>query len=220
MKKLFSIMLLIVLICTTVCVMASAEDYAIVIEREGEVFKDVPINVDVKLIGTNAPAKQKVRVKVDVSGPSVPKLIAKDSLQTEIDIAQIGYWGPEEGFAVGGTFTNTTPVTATFSEAGLYEIKLSLIDLTDSSVITTSETSIYVYRDQAELDEILGQQNTVNTSNTANTSNNQTNAVNNELSEIPQTGPTFGEYAFYGVILVVLLGAGYFMIRNYKIRQG
>lgn len=214
MKKVIMSSLFFILLCTSICVWASAEDYTIAFDAPKSIFKDVPVKVDVKLIGNNAPAKQKVRVKVDISGPATPKLMATDSEGHELDIAKIGYWGPENGFSVGGTFTNTTPVTATFSQAGLYEIKLSLIDLTDGSTITTTNSNIYTYRDQAELDEILASQNKVN--NTTNTGNN---IVNNEITEIPQTGPSFNQYLIYGLILTVIIVVAYGIIRNYRIRQ-
>lgn len=214
MKKAFLVSVALILLCTSICVWASAEDYTIAFDAPKSVFKNVPVNVDVKLIGTDAPAKEKVRVKVDISGPATPKLMATDSAGTEWDIAEIGYWGPETGFAVGGTFTNTTPVKATFSEAGLYEIKLSLIDLTDGSTITSNNSDVYVYKDQAELDEILAAQNKVN-----NTTNVENNVINNEPTEIPTTGPSFGQYLLYGAILTVMIAVAYGIIRNYRIHQ-
>ena len=214
MKRLILASVALILLCTSICVFASAEDYTIAFDAPKSVFKDVPVNVDVKLIGTDAPPKEKVRVKVDISGPATPKLMATDSEGHEWDIAQIGYWGPETGFAVGGTFTNTTPVKATFSEAGLYEIKLSLIDLTDGSTITTNNSDVYVYKDQAELDEILAAQNKIN-----NTTNVANNVVNNEPTEIPQTGPSFSQYLLYGAILTVMIAVAYGIIRNYRIHQ-
>lgn len=213
MKKVFLASVALIILCTSICVFASAEDYTISFDTPKSVFKDVPVSVDVKLIGNDAPPKEKVRVKVDVSGPATPKLMATDSEENEWDIAQIGYWGPQTGFAVGGTFTNTTPVTATFSEAGLYEIKISLIDLTDGSTITSSNSDLYVYKDQAELDEILAAQNNVNTTNVMN------NVVSNEPTEIPQTGPSFSQYLLYGAILTVMIAVAYGIIRSYRIHQ-
>ncbi len=186
-------------------VLASGEDYTLFIDYNQNVFKDVPIKADVKLIGDNAPARSNVRVDVDVSGPAIPKLMATDSAGQEIDIAQVGYWGPEKGFAVGGTFTNITPVTATFSEAGLYEIKLSLINVTDSSVITDSTTNIYVYKDQEELDAATNQTNNI-------VSNNN----NNIIEQLPQTGRSISEYVIYIVATIAIIISGYIFIRKNK----
>ena len=230
MKKIVLISLSLVLLCASIYVMASAEDYVLTFDNERNVFKGVPVNVDVKLIGNEAPVKTNVRVKVDISGPATPTLMATDSSGVEHDIAQLGYWGPDEGFAVGGTFTNTTPVTATFPEAGLYEITLSLIDLTDnntsrSSVITSTVSNVYVYNDQAELDQILGAQNQINnittaTNNVANNTNatNNTMNTNNALSSIPQTGPSINQYLLYGALLTVIIAISYGIIKKSRIR--
>lgn len=207
MKRIFlTITILLVLLLGSYCIVrASAEDYTLFIDYNQNVFKGVPVRADVKLIGNNAPAYANVRVKVDIAGPGKPKLMATDSAGQEWDIAEIGYWGPPTGFAVGGTFTNTTPVTATFPEAGLYEIKLSLINVTDSSVIADSTSSIYVYRDQAELDE----------ANNQTPDNNTTNETdNNAIEKLPQTGRSIGEYAIYTFAIVAIIAAGYVFIRK------
>lgn len=229
MKKkciLFSVLAIMLLIGTMV--LASAEDYTLFLDHNLNVFKGVPITTEVKLIGNNAPAYPKVRVKVDISGPATPKLMATDSEGNEWDIAQIGYWGPETGFAVGGTFTNTTPVTATFPEAGLYEITLSLVDVsqptsraTDSNVIASSKESIYVYRDQAELDAILAEQNrVVNNTNVADSNVVGNNMVENApVENLPQTGTSIAEYAIYTGIIFVICLVGYAIIKNYRIKM-
>ena len=194
-------------------IFASAEDYTIVMDTNYNILKNVPIQTDVKLIGNNAPAYTNVRVKVDVSGPGTPTLMATDSEGTQWDIAELGYWGPPDGFAVGGTFTNTTPVTATFPEGGLYEFTLSLVNVTDGSTITSTKESIYVYRDQQELDDVLEGQNQVN-----NTTTNVVENTDNVVENLPQTGTSITEYAIYAAIIVAICMAGYFIIRNYKIK--
>lgn len=206
MKKVFFSTICMFLFILGVCsiVLASGEDYTLFVDYNQNVFKGVPVQTDVKLIGDNAPAYTNVRVKVEIAGPSTPTLMATDSEGQQWDIAQIGYWGPSEGFAVGGTFTNTTPVTATFPEAGLYEIKLSLINVTDNSVITDSTTSIYVYKDQAELDEITNQ-----------TQGNDTTS-NNIIEELPKTGRSITEYATYIFVTIAIIFAGYVFIKKNK----
>lgn len=159
--------------------------------------------------------------------------MATDSAGQQFDIAQLGYWGPDAGFAVGGTFTNTTPVTATFPEAGLYEIKLSLVDVSQSNatrdpatsnIITESTTNIYVYRDQAEFDEINnsdGNQtgNSTTNNNTQTPSNNTltntvTNENNNAIEKLPQTGRSITEYVIYTFATITLIVVGYVFIRK------
>ena len=226
-KRGILILLAIIIAISGGIVLASAEDYTLFIDTSQNVLKNVPVKTDVKLIGNNAPAYQNVRIKVDVSGPGTPKLMATDSENIEWDIAQIGYWGPPEGFAVGGTFTNTTPVTATFPESGLYEIELWLINVTDGKTITSSKESIYVYKDQQELDDVLAGQNKVNnivgnTSNIANSTNitNTNSQVNtNVVENLPQTGTSIGEYMTYAGIIVSICLVGYFITRNYRIKS-
>ena len=205
MKKLFCVVSIIfILLLGSYCLAADEDEYTLLIDYSQEVFKDVPIQADVKLIGSNATPYTTVRVKVDISGPSVPKLMATDSAGQQWDIAQLGYWGPPEGFAVGGTFTNTTPVTATFKEAGLYEIKLSLVNVADSTVIADSTTSIYVYNDESELNTVTNQ---IPTNNSVS---------NNIIAELPQTGRSITEYIIYTFAMIAIIVAGYVLIRKNK----
>lgn len=225
MKKTMWLFLVIaVMVITGTLVFASGEDYDLFIDYNENVFKGVPVQADVKLVGNEAPPYTNVRVKVDISGPATPTVMATDSLGNELDIAQLGYWGPDAGFAVGGTFTNTTPVTATFPEEGLYEITLSLINVTDGSTIATSTESIYVYRDQAELDDVLNSQNQIANNVVENTAGNSVgnnimnNATSNAVPSIPQTGTSFAEYAVYAGIILAICLVGYVITRNYRIK--
>ena len=133
-----------VLICCLLIAFATysyaADGYTFGLEYEGTIKVNEAKNAKVQLIGTNGPTYTNVRIKVDIQGPSTPKLLATDSAGNEYDIAQLGYWGPDAGFAVQGTFTNVTPVTATFDKAGEYTITLSLIDVsanTNNAIITS-----------------------------------------------------------------------------------
>lgn len=92
------------------------------------------------LKGENATVYTNVRLKVDIEGPATPKLLATDSNQIEHDIAKLGYWGPDEGFQVGLTFENNTPIKATFPKAGTYEITISLVDVSNSETVIVKET--------------------------------------------------------------------------------
>ena len=92
------------------------------------------------LKGENATVYTNVRLKVDIEGPATPQLLATDSNQIEHDIAKLGYWGPDEGFQVGLTFENNTPIKATFPKAGTYEITISLVDVNNSEAVIVTET--------------------------------------------------------------------------------
>lgn len=86
---------------------------------------------------------------------------------------------------MGGDFTNTTPVKATFAEAGTYTITLSLINLENSSAITQKSFPIEVAEDNM-------------------TSNNP--GINNEVvEELPKTGVSVIEYILIFSILLITL---------------
>lgn len=207
MKKVLCMLLTLAMIFALDCIVMAEDDaYTLTIDYTGNVFKNVPIQTDVKLIGQEATPYSNVRVKVDISGPATPTLKATDSAGTEYDIAQLGYWGPDAGFAVGGTFTNTTPVTATFPEAGLYEIAMSLVNVTDSSIITQTNQSVYVYEDEDEL----------NAANNQVTNETNTSGEANAIPELPKTGRSFSEYVSLIAILLVITACGYWVIRKNK----
>ena len=210
MKKRIVISLLVVGLLCCFSVVYASQEYSFDLQYTGSVLKNVEKDANVMLIGDNAPLYQKVRIKVDVEGPGTPNIMAKDTNEMEIDIAKEGFWGPAEGFAVQGTFTNTTPVKVTFPEAGKYEITLSLVDVSNANnVIVTQSYTIDV------LEEVPDH----------NTTNEITNVVMNEVNEmsnnanieeLPTTGTTIWEYMLYTVIVAVILGAGYMVIRRKK----
>lgn len=211
MKKVLCMLLVLAVILTLDClVMAQDDEYSLTIDYNGNAFKNVPIQTNVNLIGKDATPYSNVRVKVDVSGPATPIVKATDSAGTEYDIGQLGYWGPESGFAVGGTFTNTTPVTVTFPEAGLYEMVISLVNVQDSSIITQANGSVYVYEDEDELNAANNQIN-----NDIIDMNNTT-GMENAILELPKTGRSFGDYASLIAILFIITACGYWVIKKNK----
>ena len=164
---------------------------------EGEIKKNEPKNGSVTLSGENATPYTNVRIKVDlISGPATPTILATDSSGISYNIAEIGYWGPESGFAVGGTFVNETPITATFPEAGTYVSRLSLIDLNNSdAVITSKEFTVIVTEEQVV--EI-------------------NNVINNVIEEIPETGTSIWTYLIFATILVLIILCGRKIINKNK----
>ena len=129
-------------------------------------------------------------MKVDVSGPSTPKLIAKDTNNLEFDLAQTGYWGPDQGFPVAGTFENETPIKATFNVAGTYTIKLSLVNMQASEAEIISKTyTIEVLEDATNVNEI----------------EEEPTVDNNTVDKLPQTGTSVIEYIAYITIILALI---------------
>ena len=167
------------------------------LEFELKYYGDVVINetkdASVILRGTNATTYSNVRVKVEVSGPGTPKLIAKDTNNLEFDLAQTGYWGPDQGFPVAGTFENETPIKATFNVAGTYTIKLSLVNMQASEAEIISKTyTIEVLEDATNVNEIE-EEPTVD------------NNTENEVDKLPQTGTGIIEYIAYITIILALI---------------
>ena len=155
------------------------------------------------MVGVNGPLYTNVQIHVKITGPATPKLLATDSNGVEHDIAQIGYWGPTDGFAIQGDFTNTTPIKATFTEAGTYTIELILVDLANSNaVITSKEFTI----------DVLSEETPVVNNTVTNVSNNTT------VEELPKTGTSLGEYITYFFIIgtIFLACTVYFKRRRFN----
>lgn len=174
----------------------AADEYYFDLQYTGAVIKNVEKEANVLLVGTNGTLHSNVQIKVKVTGPATPKLLATDSNGVEHDIAQIGYWGPPSGFAVQGDFTNTTPIKATFTESGIYTIELSLVDLTNSNAVITSKTF------------------------TVDVSDKHTSATNNTtVEELPKTGTSIGEFITYILIFGIIFIASIIYLNRKKIHN-
>ncbi len=180
----------------TTCFAANGYDFEM--NYTGDLIKGQEKAIDMVLIGDGTSSGySKVRIKVEISGPSTPRLLATNSSGSEIDIAQTGYWGADDGVAVPATVRNVTPVRATFDQAGEYRIKLSLINKEAAdAVITTKEIVMTV------------SENTPVNNTVANETTNQVVEnvpTNDEIEELPKTGASVAELIAYGTAVVGLL---------------
>lgn len=201
LKKIVSSLLTLMLILFMGTVYA-ADEYSFDLEYIGKIETNVEKDATVTLTGVNGPAYTNVRIKVDVTGPATPQVYAYDSTGTKYDIVEIGYWGPPDGFAVQGSFTNRTPVKATFPKAGEYSITLSLIDIANSNNVITTRT---IQLEVSDVEE-------------TNTTNPEQNVVeNNEITEIPKTGWSFGEMLILVASILVIGIVGY-LVYNKKLK--
>ncbi len=190
--KIISVTLAILLMISVACYAAIDQTIHFDISYEGEVKVNEEKSTLIILAGENTPVHSNVRVKVDIEGPATPKLLATDSLGTEIDIAEWGYWGPDAGFAIAGTFSNETPVKATFTEAGSYTITLKLLDVQNGNdVLAEKAVTIQVKEDEPAVNEVANE------------------IVNEPASELPKTGTSLVEYVIYAVILIAIIYLGY-----------
>jgi len=198
MKRAFLIITIIfftIVMCITNYSLA-ADEYTFDLQYTGTITKNEEKSANVLLIGQNGTLYSKVRIKVDVTGPATPKILATDSSNVEHNIIEIGYWGPAEGFTVQGDFTNTTPIKATFPEAGKYTVTLSLINLENSnSIIATKSFEVDVLSNDPVVENNIIENNVV------------TNNINN-IEELPKTGISIWEYvlcfAIVGVIISII----------------
>ena len=207
MKKVLSFMLVFSIIFCSANYVFAADEYTFDLQYTGTVVKNVEKDANVLLVGVNGTTYTNVQIKVDISGPATPKLLATDSSGIEYDIAQLGYWGPAAGFAVQGNFTNTTPIKATFTESGQYTITLSLINLTNNNSVITSKVFTI---------DVLSEETPPTTNNTVNNSvtstNNNTN--NNAVGELPKTGTSIGEYLLYFFIIGTIFLVSYIYLNK------
>lgn len=181
----------------------AADEYSFDLQYTGNVIKNVEKNANVLLVGVNGTLYSNVLIKVNITGPATPKLLATDSSGTEYDIAQLGSWGPPSGFAVQGDFTNTTPIRATFTEAGDYTIQLSLVDVTNNdTIITNSVFTINVLEEEP----IIGD-------------NEQPPIEDEEVEELPKTGTSIWEYISYVIVFGTILTFSMIYINKKKIRN-
>lgn len=156
----------------------------------GNIIKNEAKNATVILEGQNATPYTNVRIKVEaISGPATPSIIAYDSAGNAFDITQIGNWGPQSGFAVGGTFRNETPIVATYPEAGTYVSRMSLVDVNNNDqVIASKEFTISVYENNPVAD-----------------TNETNNITNNVVDEIPKTGTSLWVYIVVIVATIAII---------------
>jgi len=203
MKKLLSFITVFAIILCSFNAVFAQDEYSFDLQYTGTVVKNQEKSANVLLVGKSAPVHTNVRIKVDITGPATPKILATDSLGNELDIAQLGYWGPDAGFTVGGDFTNTTPIKATFTEEGSYTITLSLIDVANgNAVITSKGFNIEVFEDTAG-GNTVGGNNIVMDNAISNVLGN--NMTNNTIQELPQTGTSVIDYAMYVMSLTIVL---------------
>lgn len=197
MKKKILLTFMLCLLFLSTVIFAADQGYEFGLNYKGEIIAGEAKAASVTLTGTEAVTYTNVRIKVDfISGPAKPTLIAYDSNGTEFNIAEIGYWGPDAGFAVGGTFTNETPITATYPQAGTYVTRLSLIDVANNNaVITSREFTITVTDPSSTLPE-------------------DSVVADNTIESIPQAGISWWVYVLVIAAVIIVAWAVIHYIQN------
>lgn len=139
-KKLGMMTILVMFFSCFLMVSHAAQGYHFKLEYDGNVVENEAKSGYFSLIGTGATPYTNVRVEVKVTGPATPKILAQGTDGKEFDVVQIGYFGPSAGFAVGGDFTNKTPIRAIYPKAGKYISTIRLIDVKNGNAVIHSES--------------------------------------------------------------------------------
>lgn len=194
-KRVFFIVFVLALAIFATTIYAAGDNFSFAINYTGNIVEGEAKDAVVVLEGTDATVYSNALIKVElVSGPSTPTITAKDTSGVEHNIMELGYWGPPEGFAVGNTFKNETPVVATYSDSGTYVIRLSLIDKNSSDRVIVSQEFTQV----VEAAQALPDNNVTNETNIINDSNNI-------IEEIPQTGTSIWTYLIVVIAVICLI---------------
>lgn len=201
-----AIFLMIFALFTSTCFAANGYDFEINFTGEIKVNEEKAGSVVLVGDGTGTDYTN-VRVKVDITGPSTPKLLAQDTNGTQIDIAQVGYWGPEAGFPITKSVRNETPMKAIFDKAGEYKITVSLIDKTNADAVITSKEVTLDVKEDTPVNQVTNQINNV-------VANEIVNNVTGDIEELPKTGASVSEIILYTIAIVGIFMFAIFRIRN------
>ncbi|HHW24507.1 MAG TPA: hypothetical protein GXX22_03510 [Clostridiales bacterium] len=99
---------------------------------------DVTIEPDV--VGYRGYDRVLFIVEIQKPEGATVNLLAVDSKGKQFDVAQLGYWGPPNGFSIDKDYIATTAFSVKFSDAGEYTISFSLVDLDDDENVLASKT--------------------------------------------------------------------------------
>ena len=202
-KILFIFILCLMMLCTVI--FAADQGYKFKLSYEGQIIAGEEKSATVTLTGTEATPYTNVQVKSEhISGPAKAQVFAYDANGNKFDLSETGEWGPTSGFAVGGTFTNETPITVIYPQAGTYVSRLSLVDLSNNNqVITSKEFTVTVVDDEADAPA-----NNVIINTPANT------VANNTIEKIPQAGISWWVYIIVIAAVIVAMWALITFVKN------
>lgn len=171
----------------------------------GDLVKEQEKAMDMVLVGDGTSSGySKVRIKIEVAGPSTPKLLASDG-GNEVDLVTTGYFGDAAGFAVPATVRNVTPIRATFDKEGEYKITLSLIDKDNADAVLTTKEIVMTVAENAPVNNTVANE-------VANLVENI--PTNDTVEELPKTGASIPELIAYVTAIVGLVLFAMYRMRN------
>ncbi len=193
-------------------------DYEISLDYSGNIIVDE--EKEMQLVTESSMGRYYDHVKLTIEVVSKPsdnatvELTAITSESQEVDLIQDG-WGDPDGYELGGqNVRQELNITGVFSEAGEYQLKVTLLDKDDSdSVIASKDITLNVQTVTVEDDNTQEDNETVeDTTDNENATDNTT--TEDDLPEsLPKTGMT--QYA-YIITIITVLGAGYISLKNNK----
>ena len=104
MKKILSLLLIFMIVICFISPVFAVDGYSFDLQYTGTIVKNQAKDAKVLLIGVNAPAYTNVIIKVDITGPATPTILATDNTGTEHDIAQLRILGTNSRFFCSGRF--------------------------------------------------------------------------------------------------------------------
>lgn len=116
--------------------------YQFQVEDVSQVTVNQQTNIDVTLKATDIRSEgyDKVLIRVDATNKDNLELKATDTQSQEWDVAQVGYWGPPDGFAITKDYDVTTEFRVTAKAEGAYTVTLNLVDLDNNDAVLATKT--------------------------------------------------------------------------------
>ena len=98
-------------------------------------------------------------IYVDVTNKENVQLLATDTQGHQYNIADVGFWGPPQGFELSADYEATTPIKAIFAVAGDYTITVKVAKVSDPS--TAIAEKVFNVTVQAKVAEVVGAESVV-----------------------------------------------------------
>lgn len=121
--------------------------YDILFDPTG-IVTGIPKEVEFTLKATEVKSEgyEKVRINVEVIQKPADSLVSLigNYGAGPVNVIEVGYWGPESGHPLSKDYNLSYPLTATFSKAGQYTIKIELMDLNKDADILNKTVDITV----------------------------------------------------------------------------
>ncbi len=199
MKKVFSIIMMFILMFFMVMPVYAADTYTLSVDYTGTFTKGVRKDINIILKGgKDSTPYTNAKIKITVDGPANPTILARDSKGTQYNVLYKNF--PDAGFQINSETNNVTPIQVSFPKEGTYKMTLSLVDASSGdTVIVTQDITIQVYEEEV----ILPEENVIDNAISDNTTLN--NDINNTIGQLPKTGRGVVEYAMYIIAITLFI---------------